>query len=304
MSDRGIPSSWRHMDGFSSHTFMWYNAGGEKFWVKYHFKTDQGIDNLGDAEAKVIAGQDPDFHIRDLHQALARGDFPSWTVSVQIMAFDAAADYRFNPFDLTKVWPHSDYPLIKIGRMTLDRNPENYFAEIEQSSFEPANMVPGVAASPDKMLQGRLFSYPDTHRYRIGTNYLQLPVNQAKEAAVHSYNKDGAMRYDNPGDPVYAPNSYGGPVADPQLWRGEDYEVTGEIMRSANTKHRDDDDFVQPRALVEQVMTDEDRDHLVTNITGHIKNGVTAELRPRVIEYWTNISSDLGARIAKEVNGS
>jgi catalase len=304
MSDRGIPSSWRHMDGFSSHTFMWYNAGGEKFWVKYHFKTDQGIDNLGDAEAKVIAGQDPDFHIRDLHQALARGDFPSWTVSVQIMAFDAAADYRFNPFDLTKVWPHSDYPLIKIGRMTLDRNPENYFAEIEQSSFEPANMVPGVGASPDKMLQGRLFSYPDTHRYRIGTNYLQLPVNQAKEAAVHSYNKDGAMRYDNPGDPVYAPNSYGGPVADPQLWRGEDYEVTGEIMRSANTKHRDDDDFVQPRALVEQVMTDEDRDHLVTNITGHIKNGVTAQLRPRVIEYWTNISSDLGARIAKEVNGS
>ena len=178
MSDRGIPSSWRHMDGFSSHTFMWYNAGGEKFWVKYHFKTDQGIDNLGDAEAKVIAGQDPDFHIRDLHQALARGDFPSWTVSVQIMAFDAAADYRFNPFDLTKVWPHSDYPLIKIGRMTLDRNPENYFAEIEQSSFEPANMVPGVGASPDKMLQGRLFSYPDTHRYRIGPNYLQLPVNR------------------------------------------------------------------------------------------------------------------------------
>ena len=303
MSDRGIPSSWRHMDGFSSHTFMWYNAGGEKFWVKYHIKTDQGIDNLADAEAKVIAGQDPDFHIRDLHAALDRGDFPSWTVSVQVMPFAEAADYRFNPFDLTKVWPHSDYPLIRIGRITLDRNPENYFAEIEQASFEPANMPPGIAASPDKMLQGRLFSYPDTHLHRIGTNYLQLPVNQAKAAAVHSYNKDGAMRYDNPGDPVYAPNSFGGPVADPDLYRGEDYEVSGEIMRSAYTKRRDDDDFGQPRALVEQVMTDEDRDHLVTNITGHIKGGVTAEMRPRVIEYWSNVSPDLGARIAKEFNG-
>jgi catalase len=303
MSDRGIPSSWRHMDGFSSHTFMWYNAGGEKFWVKYHIKTDQGIDNLADAEAKVIAGQDPDFHIRDLHAALDRGDFPSWTVSVQVMPFAEAADYRFNPFDLTKVWPHSDYPLIRIGRITLDRNPENYFAEIEQASFEPANMPPGIAASPDKMLQGRLFSYPDTHLHRIGTNYLQLPVNQAKAAAVHSYNKDGAMRYDNPGDPVYAPNSFGGPVADPDLYRGEDYEVSGEIMRSAYTKRRDDDDFGQPRALVEQVMTDEDRDHLVTNITGHIKGGVTAEMLPRVIEYWSNVSPDLGARIAKEFNG-
>ena len=170
MSDRGIPSSWRHMDGFSSHTFMWYNAGGEKFWVKYHIKTDQGIDNLADAEAKVIAGQDPDFHIRDLHAALDRGDFPSWTVSVQVMPFAEAADYRFNPFDLTKVWRHSDYPLIRIGRITLDRNPENYFAEIKQASFEPANMPPGIAASPDKMLQGRLFSYPDTHLHRIGTN--------------------------------------------------------------------------------------------------------------------------------------
>ena len=303
MSDRGIPSSWRHMDGFSSHTFMWYNAGGEKFWVKYHIKTDQGIDNLADAEAKVIAGQDPDFHIRDLHDAMDRGDFPSWTVSVQVMPFAEAADYRFNPFDLTKVWPHSDYPLIRIGRITLDRNPENYFAEIEQAAFEPANMLPGIAASPDKMLQGRLFSYPDTHLHRIGTNYLQLPVNQAKAAAVHSYNKDGAMRYDNPGDPVYAPNSFGGPVADPDLYRGEDYEVSGEIMRSAYTKRRDDDDFGQPRALVEQVMTDEDRDHLVTNITGHIKGGVTAEMRPRVIEYWSNVSPDLGARIAKEFNG-
>jgi catalase len=303
MSDRGTPATWRHMNGYSSHTFMWYNAGGEKFWVKYHIKTDQGIENLTDAEAKRLAAEDPDLHIRDLHAAIKRDDFPSWTVWVQIMPFAEAAGYRFNPFDLTKVWPHADYPPIATGRITLDTNPENYFAEIEQAAFEPANMVPGIAASPDKMLQGRLFSYPDTHRYRIGTNYLQLPVNQAKAAAVHSYNKDGAMRYDNPGDPVYAPNSYGGPVADPGLWRGEEYEVTGEIMRSAYTRRRDDDDFVQPRALVERVMTDEDRDHLVTNISNHIKAGVTAELLPKVIDYCSSVSADLGARVAKEVNG-
>jgi catalase len=160
-------------------------------------------------------------------------------------------------------------------------------------------MVPGIGASPDKMLQGRLFSYPDTHRHRIGPNYLQLPVNQPKAAAVHSYNKDGAMRYQNPGDPVYAPNSYGGPVADPALFADDSYEVTGEIMRTAYTKRRDDDDFVQPRALVEQAMTATDREHLITNIVAHVKVGVLPETLPRVIEYWTNVSPDLGSRIAK-----
>jgi catalase len=302
MSDRGTPGTWRHMNGYGSHTFMWYNAAGEKFWVKYHIKTDQGIENLTDADAKALAAVDPDLHIRDLHAAIKRDDFPSWTVQIQVMPFAAAADYRFNPFDLTKVWPHTDYPPINIGRITLDRNPENYFAEIEQAAFEPANMVPGIGPSPDKMLQGRLFSYPDTHRYRIGTNYLQLPVNQPKAAAVHTYNKDGAMRYRNPGDPVYAPNSYGGPAANPELWRGEEYQVSGEILRSAYTKRRDDDDFRQPRTLVEQVMTDEDRDHLVTNISNHIKAGVHAETLPRVLEYWTSVSADLGARVAKTVS--
>jgi catalase len=303
MSDRGIPASWRHMNGYSSHAFMWYNAGGEKFWVQYHIKTDQGIENLTDPEAHAIAAMDPDAHVRDLYEAIKRGDFPSWTVQVQVMPFADAADYRFNPFDLTKVWPHSDYPPITIGRITLDRNPENYFAEIEQAAFEPANMVPGIWASPDKMLQGRLFSYPDTHRHRIGANYLQLPVNQPKAAAVHSYNKDGPMRYQNPGDPVYAPNSYGGPVADPDLFKGEEYEVSGEIMRSAHTRHRDDDDFVQPRALYENVMTDIDREHLVSNIVGHIKGGVTPQILPKVIDYWADVSADLGARVSKELNG-
>jgi catalase len=301
MSDRGTPASWRSMNGYGSHTFMWYNAGGEKFWVKYHFKTDQGVENLTNAEAAAMASTDPDFHIRDLHAAIKRGDFPSWTVQVQVMPYEDAADYRFNPFDLTKVWPHGDYPPITIGRFTLDRNPDNYFAEIEQAAFEPANMVPGVAPSPDKMLQGRLFSYPDTHRYRIGTNYLQLPVNRP-HSAVHSYNKDGSMRVVNPGDPVYAPNSAGGPAADPRPWEGESYGVTGEIIRTAHTLHADDDDFGQPRTLWEKVLTGTERDHLVANIAAHAgAPEVTAEMRKRVVEYWTNVHADLGAGVSGEL---
>jgi catalase len=303
MSDRGIPSSWRHMNGYGSHTFLWYNAGGEKFWVKYHFKTDQGIDTLTASEAATIASQDLDFHIRDLHAAIDRLDLPSWTVQVQVMPYEDAADYRFNPFDLTKVWPHADYPPITIGRFTLDRNPENYFAEIEQAAFEPANMLPGIGPSPDKMLQGRLFSYPDTHRYRIGPNYLQLPVNRP-HAPVHSYNKDGAMRYSNPGDPVYAPNSAGGPVADPELWTGESYQVAGEIIRSAYTLHAEDDDFGQPRTLWENVLTETDRAHLVSNITGHASAPeVTDDMKKRVVEYWTNVHPELGAAVAKGMTG-
>jgi catalase len=303
MSDRGTPYSWRHLNGYGSHTFLWYNAGGEKFWVKYHFKTEQGIRNFTDAEAAAQTAQDRDFHLRDLRTAIDAGDHPSWRVEVQVMPFEAAADYRFNPFDLTKIWPHADYPPITIGRLTLNRNPENYFAQIEQAAFEPANFVPGIGPSPDKMLQGRLFSYPDTHRYRIGPNYLQLPVNQPK-APVHSYNKDGAMRYSNPGDPVYAPNSYGGPQADPSVWQGDSYQVAGEIIRSAYIRHAEDDDFGQPRALWENVLDEAGQDNLVTNIIGHAsKPEVTSEIKTRVAEYWRSVHPDLGARVAKGLNG-
>jgi catalase len=302
MGDRGIPKSWRQMDGFSSHTYLWVNAGGKKSWVKYHFKTDQGNDFWPDADAKVMAGQDPDYHLRDLRESIAAGNFPSWTLHVQIMPFEAAADYRFNPFDLTKVWPHADYPLIKVGRMVLDRNPENYFAQIEQSSFEPANMVPGIGPSPDKMLLGRLFSYPDAHRHRIGTNYLQLPVNQPK-APVHSYNRDGAMRYHNPGDPVYAPNSFGGPQAD-QQFEEPGWEVeSGEIGRTAYIKHRDDSDFIQPGNLYRDVLDEAARARLVTNITNHLKAGVHEPVLSRALQYWTNVDADLGARVSKIMQG-
>ncbi|WP_131735629.1 catalase [Actinomadura roseirufa] len=306
MTDRGTPFSWRHMNGYGSHTFLWYNAAGEKFWVKYHFKTDQGIKNLTGEEADALLAVDADVHLRDLYETIKRGEHPSWTVQVQVMPFEDAADYRFNPFDLTKVWPHADYPPITIGTWTLNRNPENYFAEIEQASFEPANLVPGIGASPDKMLQGRLFSYPDAHRYRIGPNYLQLPVNRPKNA-VHSYNKDGAMAFVNPPDPVYAPNTVGGPAADPELWKGDSYEVAGEIIRSAYTLHREDDDFGQPRALWEKVLSDTDRDHMVSNIVGHASAAeVTADTKKRVVEYWRNVQKDLGDRVAKGlgVNGA
>lgn len=300
MSDRGTPRTWRHMNGYSSHTYMWVNAAGEKVWVKYHFKTDQGIETFTDAEAKALVSEDPDYHLRDLFSTIKRGDHPSWTLQMQIMPFDDAADYRFNPFDLTKVWPHEDYPPIEVGRMVLNRNPENYFAEVEQAAFEPANMVPGVGPSPDKMLLGRLFSYPDTHRHRIGTNYQQLPINQP-HSAVNSYNKDGAMRYrDNGAQPVYAPNSYGGPAADPQH-EDPGWTVSGEILRSTYDPHSEDDDFVQPRALWTNVLSDTDRDHLVTNIVTHLKDGVGAEVLARSVAYWSDVHPDLGVRVAEGV---
>jgi catalase len=299
MTDRGVPASWRHMNGYGGHTFMWYNAGGEKFWVKYQFKTDQGIANLTDADARMIATQDPGHHIRDLQWAIAQADFPSWTVRVQVMPFADAASYRFNPFDLTKVWPHGDYPPITIGRIRLDRNPVNYFAEIEQSAFEPANLVPGIGPSPDKMLQGRLFSHPDTHRYRIGPNYLQLPRTPLRPPPDPG---GGATRPENPAGQGWRPDAASpGRPADPGLWRGEQYQVTSEIMRTAYTPHRDDDDFAQPRALVETVLSAEDRDRLVTNITSHVKAGLRAGLRPKVIAYWAAVSPALGARVARSV---
>ncbi|MFI5561952.1 catalase [Amycolatopsis japonica] len=299
MGDRGIPSNWREMDGFGSHTYLWENAGGEKFWVKYHFKTDQGIGYLPQADADRIAGEDSDYYIRDLFKNIKQGNHPSWTLYVQVMPYVEAADYRFNPFDLTKVWPKGDYPLIKVGRWVLDRNPANYFAEIEQAAFEPSNLVPGIGPSPDKMLQGRLFAYPDAHRYRIGANYTQLPVN-APKSPVNSYSRDGAMRYNNPGDPVYAPNSYGGPHASAEIASetASGYGVEDEVIRSAYKLHAEDDDFGQPGTLVRDVMDDAQRERLANNIIGHASNDVSRPVLERVFEYWRNVDKDLGDKVA------
>jgi catalase len=300
MSDRGTPRTWRNMNGYSSHTYMWINAKGEKVWVKYHFKTEQGIANFTDAEAKAMTAEDPDYHRRDLSEAIQKKQYPTWRLEMQIMPFQEAENYRFNPFDLTKVWPHKDYPPITIGRLVLDRNPENFFAEVEQAAFEPANMVPGIGPSPDKMLLGRLFSYADTHRYRVGTNYLQLPVN-APKVEVHSYNKDGAMRYrHNDAQPVYAPNSYGGPQADPQHYSDPGWFTSGEIIRSPYTPHAEDNDFVQPGNLYRNVLSETDRQHLVNNIVTHMSQGVERFIQERTVKsYWYPVDPDLGARVAR-----
>ena len=289
MGDRGIPKTWRQMNGYSSHTYMWVNAKGQKFWVKYHFKTDQGIDFLPQAEADRLAGADGDYHMRDLYEAIERKDHPSWTLKMQIMPFDEAQTYRFNPFDLTKVWPHSDYPLIEVGRMTLNRNPTDNHTEIEQAAFEPNNLVPGIGPSPDKMLLGRIFAYADAHRARLGVNYKQIPVNRPK-VPVHSYSKDGTMRMDNVSDPVYAPNSKGGPKADSaQYPQVEVWGASGEFIHAAYTKRKDDDDFGQPGALVRKVMDNAARDRLVSNVVGHLKDGVKEPVLSRAFEYWRNI---------------
>ena len=301
MGDRGIPRTWRHMNGYSSHTYMWVNAAGEKFWVKYHFIAEQGIEFLTQTEADQLAGSDGDYHTRDLYFAIERGEYPSWTLKMQIMPFEEAKTYRFNPFDLTKVWPHGDYPLLEVGRMTLDRNPTDNWTEIEQAAFEPSNLVPGIGPSPDKMLLGRLFSYPDAHRARIGVNYNLLPVN-APLSPVHSYSKDGAMRFRNVSDPVYAPNSKGGPQADTARY-GEPagWYTDGEMVHAAYTLRPEDDDWGQAGTMVRKVLDDAARARLVSNITGHLLDGVTEPVLLRAFEYWRNVDKQLGDRIEEGV---
>jgi catalase len=302
MGDRGIPRTWRHMNGYSSHTYMWVNAQGQKFWVKYHFKTDQGIEFFTQDEADQMAAIDTDYHQRDLYEHIDSDDYPSWTLHVQIMPFDDASNYRFNPFDLTKVWPHGDYPLIEVGRMTLDRNSTDYHTEIEQAAFQPNNLVPGIGPSPDKMLLARLFAYADAHRARIGVNYQQLPVN-APHAPVNSYSKDGAMRYNNVSDPVYAPNSKGGPKADAARY-GEPagWHTSGAMVHAAYTLHAEDDDWGQPGTLVREVLDDAARERLVNNVVGHLLNGVSEPILQRAFEYWRNVDKDLGDRIEQGVH--
>ena len=304
MGDRGIPKTWRHMNGYSSHTYSWINEAGQQSWVKYHFKTDQGIDYLTQDEAEEMAGQDADYHRRDLFNAIDGGDHPSWTLKVQVMPFEDAAEYRFNPFDLTKVWPHADYPLREVGRLTLDRNPTDWHTEIEQLAFQPNNLVPGVGFSPDKMLQARLMSYADAHHHRLGTNYQQIPVN-APKAEVNSYAQRGAMRVSKATDPVYAPNSKGGPVADGDRYPEQDgWAADGNFVRAAYQAHPEDDDFGQANTLVTEVMDDAARDRLVSNVAGHLAQDVTDEVLERAFAYWRNIDKDVGDRIAESVGSA
>jgi catalase len=268
-SDRGTPDGYRHMDGFSSHTFSLINAKNELFYVKWHFKTKQGIKNFTREGADDMRGQDPDYAQRDLFEAIKNGEFPKWRVCVQVMPEKDAETYRINPFDLTKVWPHGDYPLIEVGELVLDRNPENYFAEVEQAAFDPKNIVPGMGYSPDKMLQARLISYPDAHRYRLGVNYDSLPVNKP-QCPFHTYNRDGAMRFDgNSGASVnYEPNSFGGPTQDP-AFRERPRPVSGTVDRH---NHRLDADYYTQPGNLFRLMKPDARERLIGNIAASLKN--------------------------------
>jgi catalase len=299
--DRGIPASYRHMDGFGSHTYQWVNAAGEAFWVKYHFKTDQGIRTLSAADAVRLGGENPDHAHQDLLEAIDRGDHPSWTVSVQIMPVGEAAHYRFNPFDLTKVWSHADYPLIPVGTMILDRNPDNYFADVEQAAFNPSNFVPGIGPSPDKMLQGRLFAYGDAHRYRLGINHTQLPVNAPHATKAENYGRDGAMRFDgNRGRAKnYEPNSFGGPAqTDEPLAAG--IALAGVTGAHDWVRHAGDDDFVQAGMLY-RLMTPAERDRLIANIAGSLGQVQHDGIVERSVAHFHNADPEFGERVALAV---
>ena len=296
-SDRGIPATFRNMNGYSSHTFKWYNEKDEYFWVQYHFKTDQGIKNLTRQEAEIMRSKDPDHATRDLYDAIEREDYPSWTLQMQIMTPEQAKDYRFDILDITKVWPHADFPPIEVGKLVLNRNPDNYFAEVEQAAFGPQNFVPGIAASPDKMLQGRLFSYHDTHLHRLGPNYHLLPVNAPKNATDNSYQRDGSMRTDpnGGGGPNYWPNSFNGPEPDISA-KEPPIEISGQADRHQYT--HPNDDFVQPGNLYRDVMTDQDRENLAGNIIGHL-GGAQKRIQLRQTALFFKADPDYGRRVAE-----
>jgi catalase len=278
-SDRGLPKSYRHMNGYGSHTYSFIN---ERYWIKFHFKTLQGIATMTDAESAAIIGRDRESHQRDLYESIAKGDFPKWRMMVQVMPEKDAEKTPYNPFDLTKVWPHGDYPLIEVGVMELNRNPENYFAEVEQSAFSPANVVPGISHSPDRMLQFRILSYADAHRYRLGVNYEILPVNRPR-CPVATYHRDGSMRFDdNAGGSVnYEPNTRGGPTEDPRF-KEPPLRISGDADRY---NHREgNDDYTQAGNLY-RLMPTAERQRLHQAIAGAMR-GVPQEIIERQLAHF------------------
>jgi catalase len=295
MSDRGIPKSYRHVNGYGSHTYSLINASGERFWVKFHFKTLQGIETITNAQAEAIVSKDRESNQRDLFENIQAGNFPKWSFEIQIMTNEQAKNSSFNPFDLTKVWPHKNYPMIKVGIMTLNENPKNYFNEIEQASFSPSNVVSGISFSPDKMLQARIFSYPDAHRYRVGTHYEMLPVNRPI-VEVNTYHADGSMNYEikEPTDAYYEPNSFNGPIEDKSF--AEPVFETGNIADRYN--HRiGNDDFSQPRALFE-LMSANQKEQLFSNIAAAMDT-VPRNIIDRQIALFEQVHPDYAAGVKK-----
>ncbi len=295
MSDRGIPASYTTMNGYGSHTFSMINADNERVWVKFHLKTNQGIKNLTDEQAEALIGKDRESHQRDLYERIEHGETPSWTLNIQVMTEQQAETIGFNPFDLTKVWSHKDFPLQEVGVMELNRNPDNYFAEVEQSAFNPASIVPGISFSPDRMLQGRLFSYGDAQRYRLGVNHSHIPVN-APRCPVHSYHRDGAMRVDgNQGSTIgYEPNTKGEWQEQPDFSEPS-YELSGAAQR---WNHREDDDyFTQPGELF-RLMSAEQQQVLFEN-TARSVGGASVEIQKRHITHCLKADPEYGAGVAR-----
>jgi catalase len=297
MSDRGTPKSLREMNGYSGHTFKWINAEGKAVWVKYHFKTETGIANFTRQEAEKMAGANPDYHLLDLFNHIDGGGEAAWKVSVQILPLDAADNYPFDIFDITKVVSHKDYPLIEVGRFVLNRNPQNYFAEVEQAAFSPSNVVPGIDFSPDKMLQGRLMSYGDAHRYRLGSNYALIPINCPFATQKYNHQADGLMRVDDNGGnaPNYEPNSFSPAKSSPTTTTEDPYMVQGEVRRTPY--QYPNDDFVQAGNLY-RLMTDDQKARLIDNIVDHM-GPVRKDIQLRQICNFFRADRDYGSRVAQ-----
>ncbi|EHL97798.1 catalase [Acetobacteraceae bacterium AT-5844] len=296
-SERGLPQGYRFMHGFGSHTYSFWNDAGERYWVKFHFKSMQGIRNWTNAEANQVIAGDRESAQRDLYEAIERGEFPKWRVCVQVMPEEDADKHWYNPFDLTKVWPHEDYPLIEVGILELNRNPEHYFAEIEQASFSPSNVVPGIGYSPDKVLQARLFAYADAHRYRVGTHYEALPVNKPK-CPVHTYHADGAMRFDAPKgtDAYYEPNSFNGPAEVPGA-KEPPLRISGD---ADHYNHREgNDDYRQPGDLF-RLMNADQRKQLFENIAGAMQ-GVPRFIIERQLEHFRRADPAYAAGVSEAI---
>jgi catalase len=295
-SDRGTPDGYRHMHGYSSHTLKFVNKNGEVYFVKIHIRNESGVKNLSSSDADKLKSEDPDYATRDLFNHIQSGNTANWTFYIQAMPEKEAESYQWNILDITKVWSHKDYPLIKVGKIELNRNPQNYFAEVEQSAFSPSHMVPGIEPSLDKMLQGRLFSYPDTHRHRLGVNYQQLPINCPYRAKVANHQRDGFATFDNQGSALnYEPNSFSGPVADSRYSQSS-FKVSGMTGRQ-KTAHKNDD-FFQPGVLYSKVMKEEQRSNLINNIVGNLKNAKTF-IQERQVKVFYKVHPEYGTRLAK-----
>jgi catalase len=303
-SDRGTPNGYRHMNGYGSHTFSMINKDNERVWVKFHFKTQQGIKNFTGTEAEEMRGKDPDYAQRDLVDAIENGNNPKWTLKIQVMTEEQAKSFKWNPFDLTKVWPHADFPLIEAGVMELNEIPQNYFAHVEQSAFAPSNTVPGIGLSPDKMLQGRILAYPDAHRYRLGSNYELIPVNRPVNP-VQNHQRDGFMRVDDNGgdNPNYFPNRFDDIEAD-KTYKEPPLQLYSEIADTWDRNENDDDHFSQPNLLFRKAMNEQDRQNTISNIVCSMKK-IDGPKREEIIrtqlQHFEKVDKELAYGIAKGI---